>query len=72
MLQRGEGRIVNIASIAGIGGYGEAAAYMASKGGVVQLTKALAIDWSMPRRIPRAGPDSYFPQMPPIGVPVRE
>ena len=26
----------------------------------------------MPGRIPRAGPDSYFFQMPPIGVPVRE
>jgi 2-deoxy-D-gluconate 3-dehydrogenase len=46
MLEVGSGRIVNIASIAGIGGYGDAAAYMSSKGGVVQLTKALAIDWS--------------------------
>jgi 2-deoxy-D-gluconate 3-dehydrogenase len=46
MLEVGSGRIVNIASIAGIGGYGEAAAYMSSKGGVIQLTKALAIDWS--------------------------
>lgn len=46
MIARGCGRIVNIGSIAGLGGYSEAAAYMSSKGGIVQLTKALAIEWS--------------------------
>lgn len=40
-----EGDIVNIASIAGIVGYGESAAYCASKGGIVELTRELALDY---------------------------
>lgn len=47
MRQEGiEGAIVNIASIAGIVGFGGSAAYCASKGGVVQLTKEMALDYS--------------------------
>jgi 3-oxoacyl-[acyl-carrier protein] reductase len=41
MLQRGYGRIVNIASIAGKEGNPNAAAYSASKAGVIALTKSL-------------------------------
>lgn len=44
MLARGGGRIVNIASIAGLAGFSGAAVYCASKGGVVTLTKALALE----------------------------
>jgi NAD(P)-dependent dehydrogenase (short-subunit alcohol dehydrogenase family) len=44
MLARGGGRIVNIASIAGLTGFSGAAVYCASKGGVVTLTKALALE----------------------------
>lgn len=40
------GAIVNTASIAGLRGQAYAAAYCASKGGVVLLTKALAIEYS--------------------------
>lgn len=39
------GDIVNIGSIAGLVGYGESAAYCASKGGVVELTREMAIDY---------------------------
>jgi 3-oxoacyl-[acyl-carrier protein] reductase len=42
MRGRGWGRIVNIASIAGKEGNPDAAAYAASKGGVIAFTKALA------------------------------
>jgi 2-dehydro-3-deoxy-L-rhamnonate dehydrogenase (NAD+) len=42
MLTRGWGRIVNLASIAGKEGNPNAAAYAASKGGVIAFTKALA------------------------------
>jgi NAD(P)-dependent dehydrogenase (short-subunit alcohol dehydrogenase family) len=38
------GRIINMSSIAGIGGFLDAPAYCASKGGVVNLTKALACE----------------------------
>ncbi len=40
------GAIVNIASIAGLVGYQGNPAYIASKGGVVQLTRALAVEWA--------------------------
>lgn len=40
-----QGDIVNIASIAGIVGFGESAAYCASKGGVVELTREVALDY---------------------------
>jgi NAD(P)-dependent dehydrogenase (short-subunit alcohol dehydrogenase family) len=42
MLERGEGRIVTISSEVGLGGLPGYAAYAASKGGVIALTKSLA------------------------------
>ena len=42
----GGGKIVNIASINAIFGSPYAAAYSASKGGLVQLTKSLALAWA--------------------------
>jgi NAD(P)-dependent dehydrogenase (short-subunit alcohol dehydrogenase family) len=39
-----EGNIVNVASTAGLVGIAYAAAYCASKGGVVQLTKSMAVE----------------------------
>jgi NAD(P)-dependent dehydrogenase (short-subunit alcohol dehydrogenase family) len=44
MLAHGWGRIVNIASTAGLKGYAYTAAYCAAKHGVVGLTRALAIE----------------------------
>ena len=44
MRQQGGGAIVNTASIAGLVGLPGSAAYVASKHGVVGLTKAAAID----------------------------
>jgi NAD(P)-dependent dehydrogenase (short-subunit alcohol dehydrogenase family) len=44
MIERGGGAIVNIASVAGLVGLPNRAAYCASKGAVIALTRALAID----------------------------
>lgn len=44
MLERRWGRIVNIASTAGLKGYAYVAAYCASKHGLVGLTRALAVE----------------------------
>jgi len=46
MLVRGSGRIVNIASLLSFQGGILVPAYAASKGGVAQLTKALANEWA--------------------------
>lgn len=44
MLERGRGRIVNIASIAGLRGVPHIAAYCASKHGLIGLTRSLALE----------------------------
>lgn len=46
MLERGQGKIVNIASLLSFQGGITVPAYAASKGGVAQLTKALANEWA--------------------------
>lgn len=46
MLPRGRGRIVNTASVAGIGGTGGGAAYVAAKHAVVGLTRQMAVVYS--------------------------
>jgi 2-deoxy-D-gluconate 3-dehydrogenase len=46
MVARGRGKIVNIASLLSFHGGTTVAAYAASKGGVAQLTKALANEWA--------------------------
>jgi 2-dehydro-3-deoxy-D-gluconate 5-dehydrogenase len=46
MLERGSGSIVNIASLLSFQGGIRVPAYAASKGGVAQLTKALANEWA--------------------------
>jgi NAD(P)-dependent dehydrogenase (short-subunit alcohol dehydrogenase family) len=50
MLPRGRGRIINMASVAGLGGTGGGAAYIAAKHGVVGLTRQMAVVYS-PRGI---------------------
>ena len=46
MLERKAGRIINISSEIGIAGFPNYAAYAASKGGVIALTKALAKEYA--------------------------
>src|SRR5829696_6153001 len=49
MAARGGGAIVNIASVAGLVGLRNRAAYCASKGAVIALTRALAVDHAADR-----------------------
>ena len=46
MLDQGAGRIINMSSQVSVVGYRDYAVYCASKGGLNQLTKALALEWS--------------------------
>lgn len=46
MLERRQGVIVNLASIAGLGAFPKRAAYSSSKAAVIMLTKVLATEWA--------------------------
>jgi len=46
MVSRNKGRIINIASVAGLKGYPYLAAYCASKHGLIGLTRALAAEYA--------------------------
>ncbi len=46
MMSRRSGAIVNVSSISGLLGWPSSAAYCASKGGVIQLTRQMAVDYA--------------------------
>jgi 2-deoxy-D-gluconate 3-dehydrogenase len=46
MLKKGRGKIINLASLLSVQGGFTVPAYAASKGGIVQLTKALSNEWA--------------------------
>ncbi len=46
MIERQRGKVINMAAALGALGANNAAAYCASKGGVIQLTRALAVEWA--------------------------
>jgi gluconate 5-dehydrogenase len=68
MAERGWGRIINIASLQSYRAFDNSAPYGAGKGGIVQLTRAIAREWS-PRGITcnAIGP-GFFPT--PLTAPV--
>ncbi len=43
--QRKGGKIINVASVGGVIGWTNMSAYCASKGGCIQLTKVMALEW---------------------------
>jgi NAD(P)-dependent dehydrogenase (short-subunit alcohol dehydrogenase family) len=65
MIPRGKGRVVNIASISGLGGNDPnmiaTLAYNTSKGGVVNMTRALAVEWAKHGVTVNAIAPGYFP-----------
>ena len=46
MLEQGSGKIINVASIAGIVGFEMTGAYCASKGGQIALTRSMAVEYA--------------------------
>jgi NAD(P)-dependent dehydrogenase (short-subunit alcohol dehydrogenase family) len=45
MIRQGRGKIINMVSVGGVVGFPRMVAYCAAKGGILQLTKVLALDW---------------------------
>lgn len=56
LVEQGHVSVVNMASIRGIDGGPDQSAYSASKGGVIQLTKALAAEWAPDVRVNALAP----------------
>ena len=50
MLKQGKGKIINIASIAGLVGFDKIGPYCASKGGIIALTREMALEYA-PKKI---------------------
>ena len=50
MLSQGKGKIINVASIAGLVGFSNLGAYCASKGGIIALTREMALEYA-PQKI---------------------
>lgn len=50
-LRKAKGSVVNVASESGINGYAQTSAYCASKGAVVNLTRALAVEFAPDVRV---------------------
>jgi 2-deoxy-D-gluconate 3-dehydrogenase len=46
MVAQRKGTVINVASIAGLGGEPDVTAYCASKGALIAFTKALAVEWA--------------------------
>jgi NAD(P)-dependent dehydrogenase (short-subunit alcohol dehydrogenase family) len=60
MVERGRGRIINIASVAGLVGEPGVSAYAASKGALLSFTRALAAEWARHNVTVNAIAPGYF------------
>jgi NAD(P)-dependent dehydrogenase (short-subunit alcohol dehydrogenase family) len=61
MIAQGRGKVINISSIDGAGGEAGLVAYCASKGGVIQFTRALAVEWAKYNiQVNGIGPGAFY------------
>ena len=60
LVARGRGKVINVSSIFGAVGMANQLAYACSKGGVVQMTKVMAIEWARSGVTVNAIAPTYF------------
>jgi NAD(P)-dependent dehydrogenase (short-subunit alcohol dehydrogenase family) len=61
MIRQRRGKIINITSIDGAAGKATLVAYCAAKGGVIQFTKALAVEWAKYNiQVNAIGPGAFY------------
>jgi NAD(P)-dependent dehydrogenase (short-subunit alcohol dehydrogenase family) len=61
MMARQQGKIINITSIDGAAGKASLVAYCAAKGGVIQFTRALAVEWAKYNiQVNAIGPGAFY------------
>jgi 2-deoxy-D-gluconate 3-dehydrogenase len=59
MLERGSGKVVNVASLTGLRGKGWLSAYSASKGALVRFTEAIAAEWAPAVQVNTIAPGAF-------------
>jgi NAD(P)-dependent dehydrogenase (short-subunit alcohol dehydrogenase family) len=61
MIVQRRGKVINVSSIDGAGGQAGLVAYCASKGGVIQFTRALAVEWAKYNiQVNGIGPGAFY------------
>jgi gluconate 5-dehydrogenase len=70
MIARGRGKVINVSSILGAVGLPNQLAYAASKGGIVQMTKVMALEWARQGVNVNAIAPTYFET--PLTEPLRQ
>ena len=60
MVAQRKGSVINLASVAGLGGEADLTAYSASKGAVIAFTRALAVEWARHNVTVNAIAPGYF------------
>lgn len=60
MVAQRKGSVINLASVAGLGGEPELTAYSASKGAIIAFTRALAVEWARHNITVNAIAPGYF------------
>lgn len=70
MIARGRGKVINVSSILGAVGLPNQLAYASSKGGVVQMTKVMALEWARQGVAVNAIAPTYFET--PLTEPLRQ
>jgi NAD(P)-dependent dehydrogenase (short-subunit alcohol dehydrogenase family) len=63
MMKEGGGKIINITSVNGQRGKAGMVAYASSKGGIIQFTRALAVEWAQHNiKVNAIGPGAFYTQ----------